>query len=511
MHSILRALLVFVLLGAAGFAADRKSDGSNVIQGQVFIVTGGIGSIKLGLVTIGIYPRSQVLEYVADKKMKLCALEQRSQTIDHIWKFFDDFPKSGAIQKTKSDADGRFTISWNRSGDPLLDDVLLVATATRFNFVEAEFYTWVLPPEEWETPFFLSNDNCFKISTLAPLPELFSGDLVKRQAFYLKAKTESELADIKAGTVQNNKLGVWWTSEGVVKAPPQVPVPAEQVASNGFVAIDGETSAEQMQQNLNEDLLFCAGITNLFDINNLDQRPTPRVQPQPAYPYEMSRAGISGSATVRFIIDENGVVIHTRIIRSSHRNFEVPTLQAVRKWTFKAARKGGKAVKVSATNTLEFALGDRQPTPRELENIKNMIAQPKERPRIASASLNRTTPLTARLSGVVNVGIVGRDARWSEYGDYLNEMLKIIQVTCDRILEESRVGSPRGSHVVVTFKINAKGKTDIVKVEDADSGEQGIFSSKNAITYPQPYRAWSPQMIAALGDEQELSLAFYYQ
>ena len=144
MQRILRTLLVFVLLGAAGFAADRKSDGSNVIQGQVFIVTGGIGSIKLGLVTIGIYPRSQVLEYVTDKKMKLCALEQRSQTIDHIWEFFNDFPKSGAIQKTKSDADGRFTISWNRSGDPLLDDVLLVATATRFNFVEAEFYAWVL-------------------------------------------------------------------------------------------------------------------------------------------------------------------------------------------------------------------------------------------------------------------------------------------------------------------------------------------------------------------------------
>jgi TonB family protein len=461
--------------------------------------------------------------------MKLCALEQRSQTIYHIWKFFDDFPKSGAIQKTKSDADGRFTISWNRSGDPLLDDVLLVATATRFNFVEAEFYAWVLPPEEWETPFFLSNDNCFKISTLAPLPELFSGDLVKRQAFYLKAKTESELADIKAGTVQKNKLGVWWTSEGVVKAPPQVPVLAEQVASNGFVAIDGETSAERMQQNLNEDLLFCAGITNLFDINNLDQRPTPRVQPQPAYPYEMSRAGISGSTTVRFIIDENGVVIQTRIIRSSHRNFEVPALQAVSKWKFKAARKGGKAVKVSVTDTLEFDLGDRQPTPSELENIKNIgvnsaraegglvavqqtsHAQPKERPRLASASLNRTTPLTTRLSGVVNVGIVGRDARWSEYGEYLNEMLEIIQVTWYRILEESRVSPPRGSHVVITFKINSKGEANIVKVEDADSGKQGVLLCQDAITYPQPYRKWTQEMIAALGDQQELSLAFYYQ
>ena len=138
-------------------------------------------------------------------------------------------------------------------------------------------------------------------------------------------------------------------------------------------------------------------------------------------------------------------------------------------------------------------------------------AQPKERPRLASVSLNRTTPLTTRLSGVANVGIVGRDARWSEYGEYLNEMLEIIQVTWYRILEESRVSPPRGSHVVVTFKINAKGETDIVKVEDADSGKQGVFSCQNAITYPQPYRKWSQQMIAVLGEQQELTIAFYYQ
>ena len=138
-------------------------------------------------------------------------------------------------------------------------------------------------------------------------------------------------------------------------------------------------------------------------------------------------------------------------------------------------------------------------------------AQPKQRPRLASVSLNRTTPLTTRLSGVTNVGIVGRDARWSEYGEYLNEMLEIIQVTWYRILEESRVSPPRGSHVVVTFKINAKGETDIVKVEDADSGKQGVFSCQNAITYPQPYRKWSQQMIAVLGEQQELTIAFYYQ
>ena len=138
-------------------------------------------------------------------------------------------------------------------------------------------------------------------------------------------------------------------------------------------------------------------------------------------------------------------------------------------------------------------------------------AQSKEIPRQASTSLSPTTVLTTRQAGVANIGIVGRDKRWSEYGEYLNEMLQTIQVTWYRILEESRVSPPRGSHVVVTFNINAKGETNIVKVEDADSGKQGVFSCQNAITYPQPYPKWSQQMIAALGDQQELSLAFYYQ
>ena len=103
---------------------------------------------------------------------------------------------------------------------------------------------------------------------------------------------------------------------------------------------------------------FGKGIANLFDINNLDQRPTPRVQPQPAYPYEMSRAGISGDVVVEFIINENGDVIDTRIVRSSHREFEVPAVQAVQKWKFKAGRKGGKAVKVRVSQLIEFNLED---------------------------------------------------------------------------------------------------------------------------------------------------------
>jgi len=103
---------------------------------------------------------------------------------------------------------------------------------------------------------------------------------------------------------------------------------------------------------------FGRGIKDLFDINNLDQKPVARVQPQPTYPYEMSRAGISGEVVVEFIINSNGDVIQTQVTRSSHREFEVPAVTAVQKWKFKPGRKGGRPVNVRAQQLLEFNLED---------------------------------------------------------------------------------------------------------------------------------------------------------
>jgi hypothetical protein len=135
-------------------------------------------------------------------------------------------------------------------------------------------------------------------------------------------------------------------------------------------------------------------------------------------------------------------------------------------------------------------------------------AQPKARPRLTAP---RSTILTNRATGTTNVGILGIDARWSEYGEYMHELLEIVQTQWYHILEESKVAPQRGTHVVITFKINSKGETEIIKVEDADAGKVGVFACQNAITYPQPYRKWTEQMITVLGDEQQITLAFYYQ
>jgi len=99
---------------------------------------------------------------------------------------------------------------------------------------------------------------------------------------------------------------------------------------------------------------FGKGISNLFNVGDLDQQPVARVRQAPTYPYDMRRAGINGTVVVEFIINTEGDVIQSQIVRSSHREFEMPALQAVQKWKFKPGKKGGRVVNVRASQLLEF-------------------------------------------------------------------------------------------------------------------------------------------------------------
>jgi hypothetical protein len=171
--------------------------------------------------------------------------------------------------------------------------------------------------------------------------------------------------------------------------------------------------------------------------------------------------------------------------------------------------------KAASTNAAEAVQGSKDSTSNEggLVDVTAQVAkaQPKERRRLASTSLNRQSPLANRTAGVTNMGIQASDAFRSEYGDYLNQLIEVVQISWYRILAESRVSPPRGSKVSITFTINAQGETDIVKVEDEGAGRQGVFSCQNAIQARQPYGKWSEQMVALLGEKQSLTFTFHYQ
>jgi protein TonB len=103
---------------------------------------------------------------------------------------------------------------------------------------------------------------------------------------------------------------------------------------------------------------FGRGLGQIFDISQLDQIPVARIQQQPIYPYEMRRAGITGEVNVGFIVDSNGDVRDAYVINSTHREFEVPAVQAVSKWKFRPGRRGGRAVNTRMSVPIVFSFND---------------------------------------------------------------------------------------------------------------------------------------------------------
>jgi hypothetical protein len=113
--------------------------------------------------------------------------------------------------------------------------------------------------------------------------------------------------------------------------------------------------------------------------------------------------------------------------------------------------------------------------------------------------------------GTSNIGPVAYSAKWSSYGAYLHKMMEAIQIQWDRILIDSRTEPPAGSYVTVKFTMDSKGRiTEILDVESTSS-EQGKQSCITAITMTAPYGDWTDDMIAVLGNSQELTFRFYYE
>jgi hypothetical protein len=113
--------------------------------------------------------------------------------------------------------------------------------------------------------------------------------------------------------------------------------------------------------------------------------------------------------------------------------------------------------------------------------------------------------------GTMNIGPTAVDARWSNYGVYLQRMIETVQIQWDRILIQSSLYPPSGTKVTVTFRMDSEGTiTKILDVKNSSS-EQGKESCVSAIIARSPYGKWSDDMVAMLGTSQEMTFTFFYQ
>lgn len=132
---------------------------------------------------------------------------------------------------------------------------------------------------------------------------------------------------------------------------------------------------------------------------------------------------------------------------------------------------------------------------------------PRVRPRLSQA---RNTILTNHAAGTANIGIAAIPAFKTEFGQYLAELVEVVDQQWQRILNERTVAPIPGTYASVTFTINSDGVIAKVGAVEETCGRPGALACTGAIDAGQPYRKWTPQMISLLGKEQTLRFNFYY-
>jgi hypothetical protein len=113
--------------------------------------------------------------------------------------------------------------------------------------------------------------------------------------------------------------------------------------------------------------------------------------------------------------------------------------------------------------------------------------------------------------GTANVGPTALNAKWSNYGVYMQRLIETVQISWDNIVDQSNIRPTSGTIVTVTFILNSKGEIAKIVKHTPDGQAPAIDACVSGIANPAPYGPWTEDMIAVLGDEQEITFTFYYE
>lgn len=97
----------------------------------------------------------------------------------------------------------------------------------------------------------------------------------------------------------------------------------------------------------------------VYDLAAVDQAPKVKYRVAPVYPFDLRRAGVSGSVLIGLIVDVSGEVHDLTVLRSTQAEFEAAALASVGKWKFSPGVKGGQAVNTRVQVPIVFSLSQK--------------------------------------------------------------------------------------------------------------------------------------------------------
>lgn len=144
--------------------------------------------------------------------------------------------------------------------------------------------------------------------------------------------------------------------------PPEEPPPSLADSApplNLSVSLDvalGSGGALAAGSGLFQESAAQAGGVDAFSVADLEKRPELIGAVPPAYPEALRKSKVEGSVTLVFVLDQTGRVEDPRVESSTHKDFEAPALDAIRKWKFKPGVKDGQAVRAYLRQPIRFRL-----------------------------------------------------------------------------------------------------------------------------------------------------------
>lgn len=123
-----------------------------------------------------------------------------------------------------------------------------------------------------------------------------------------------------------------------------------KIISPGPVSENGDPNAKDFGPGDSRGIVFSP--------LNLDNTPRTRVQTPPTYPHALKASGVSGEVWVEFVVDESGRVLNPTVVRSTHSEFDAPTIAAVSRWRFEPGTRNMKPVRFRMVVPVRFNLNE---------------------------------------------------------------------------------------------------------------------------------------------------------
>lgn len=143
-------------------------------------------------------------------------------------------------------------------------------------------------------------------------------------------------------------------------------------------------------------------------------------------------------------------------------------------------------------------------------NSQSQPQLPRPRPRLSSDVL--PGPKMKSMTGVSGLGMISIEAKFSEYGDYLQRMYEAIGYQWLLLANQTRRAAAQiSSRVILDFVIFKNGEIKDLQVIHSTAGQTATLICKDAVQSRTPFGKWTEEMVRTLGDEQEIRVTFIYQ